>query len=184
VSAREPRRAREGEGNGGEGRGPSSPAAGVSSELGRHGRPLAAQELRGGPRPRLRHPVLRVSRALEGLLKVTSPGGGARLLTSALRRKHTFCTAGSNGLREERPRRAVAGPVPRGSGAALGQACAAGPDPFARAANEGGKAPSPPARGIEESPTGIWLADHGSPPPKVCWQHFGAKFSMLPVFYQ
>lgn len=173
----EPRRAREGEGNGGEGRGPSPPAAGVSSELGRHGRPLAAQELRGGPRPRLRHPVLRVSRALEGLLKVTSPGGGARPLTSALRRKHTFCTAGSNGLREERARKAAVGPVPRGSDAALGQACAAGPDPLARA-------PSPPARGIEESPTGLWLADHGSPPPKVCWRHFGAKFSMLPVFYQ
>ena len=184
MSAREPLRAREGEGNGGEGRGPSPPAAGVSSEPGRHGRPLAAQELGGGPRPRLRHPVFRVSRALEGLLKVTSPGGGAKPLTSALRRKHTFCTAGSNGLREERAQRVAAGPVPRGSGAALGQACAAGPHPLAPAANEGGKAPSPPARGVEEPPTGLWLADHGSPPPKVCWRHLGAKFSMLPMFYQ
>lgn len=105
MSTREPLRAREGEGNGGEGRGPSPPAAGASSEPGRHGRPLAAQELGGGPRPRLRHPVLRMYRALEGLLKVTSPGGGAKPLTSALRRKHTFCTVGSNGLREKRARR-------------------------------------------------------------------------------
>lgn len=79
-----------GEGSGGEGRGPAPPAAGVSSERGRHGRPLPAESSVVGLDHGPGCPALRGSRASRGLARVASPGGGTGPLTSALRRRRTL----------------------------------------------------------------------------------------------